>query len=70
MLTFDINLRIDAEMNSRLNEFAGQAGQDRSKIVRLALRDMLNGTNQFRKEVMKSIRMNAARGHGIIIMEN
>lgn len=56
-------------MNSKLNELAGQSGQDRSKIARLALLDMLTGTNNFRKEVMKSVRMNATNGRGIIIQE-
>lgn len=69
MLSFDLNLRITPEMNSKLNELAGMSDQDRSKLARLALLDMLSGTNLFRKEVMKSIRMKAQNGRGIIIQE-
>lgn len=56
-------------MNSRLNELVGQSGQDRSKIARLALLDMLSGSNHFQKEVRKSINLNAKNGHGSIIQE-
>lgn len=69
MLSLDLNIRISPEMNSKLNELAGMSDQDRSKIARLALLDMLSGSNQFRKEVMKSIRMKASSGRGIIIQE-
>lgn len=69
MLSFDLNIRITAEMNSRLNELAGMSDQDRSKLARLALLDMLNGTNNFRKEVIKSVRMKASNGRGLIIQE-
>lgn len=69
MLCFDLNIRITPEMNSKLNELVGMSDQDRSKLARLALLDMLDGSNRFRKEVMKSIRMKASSGRGIIIQE-
>ncbi len=64
-----VDFRITEDVNSRLNQLAGAAGQDRSKIARLALLDVLYGTNHFRKLIQKSVQMNAAHGHGLVIVE-
>lgn len=64
-----VEFRIDSDINSRLNKLCGESNQDRSKIARLALLDMLNGTNFFRRQVLKSIQTNAQKGHGLIIQE-
>lgn len=68
-LPFDLNIRLPDQMNSRLNQIAGQAGQDRSKIARLALLDLLNGNKHFLSQVRKSIAHKAKTGRGLIIQE-
>lgn len=68
-LTFDLNLRITERMNSELNQLAGQSGQDRSKIVRLALIDFFNNSHKFRSKLNHSVKVKALSGHATIIQE-
>jgi metal-responsive CopG/Arc/MetJ family transcriptional regulator len=54
--TYFIGVRITRQLNERLNKFCGGSQIARSKVLRLALQDFLNGSNDNRKELDRSVK--------------